>query len=105
MKLRRAPPRMATLGRRIALAPKMADPFYLSREWRALTEAVKRERCYLCEGCGRQGGPGERMVCDHVVEIADGGERLDRSNLRVLCAACHARKTADAAVQRRMARG
>jgi len=86
------------------VAPKTADPFYLTQAWRSLAEAVKQARGYRCEDCGAAGRPGDRMVADHVQEIADGGARLDPGNIRVLCPACHARKTVAAARSRR-ARG
>jgi 5-methylcytosine-specific restriction protein A len=34
------------------------------------------------------------QMVDHIVALADGGTRLDRSNLQALCLRCHARKTA-----------
>jgi len=43
---------------------------------------------------------GQRLYGDHVVELRDGGELLDKANVQILCAACHGRKTADARRQR-----
>ena len=39
-------------------------------------------------------------MVDHIVPIADGGEKLDEDNLQSLCQDCHARKTADDLVKR-----
>lgn len=72
--------------------PKVADPFYLSPEWRALMRRIKKERGAHCEHCGAGG----RIIGDHVVEIKDGGERLDPRNVRLMCMPCHNRKTAKA---------
>ena len=69
-----APPRLA----------KARDPFYGSARWLALRRAWLREHP-LCE-CGRLA-----TVVDHVVPIKEGGDPLDRGNLRSLCASCHAR--------------
>ena len=38
---------------------------------------------------------GIRLLGDHVVEIKDGGARLDPSNVMLRCYSCHARKTAE----------
>jgi 5-methylcytosine-specific restriction endonuclease McrA len=34
------------------------------------------------------------MFVDHIVELKDGGAPLERSNLWLLCGACHSLKTA-----------
>lgn len=80
-------------------APKVADPFYLSGEWRALASACKRRAGWRCEECGVQ-ARGRGLIADHIVEIKDGGARLDPSNVRALCARCHQVKTAKARIVR-----
>lgn len=86
-------------------APKRADPFYLSPEWRSLVARLVRERGRRCEGpgCGRthdaEGAP-IRVFGDHVVELKDGGAPLDPANVRLLCGACHSAKTARARAAR-----
>jgi 5-methylcytosine-specific restriction enzyme A len=70
--------------------PKVADPFYLSAEWRTLVRDIKRSRGAFCVICGS----GKRIIGDHIREIKDGGERLDERNVQLLCHACHQRKTA-----------
>ena len=57
-------------------------------EWRETREAYLAEHPF-CVVCGR---PAE--VVDHIIPIADGGARLDWSNLQALCATHHSRKTA-----------
>lgn len=88
-RLKRAPARLSPAPRRLSPPPKQAAPFYQSAEWRALSAAVKAERGSCCARCGRQG----YVIADHVVEIRDGGARLDRSNIQLLCAPCHGAKT------------
>lgn len=95
--------RRGTVGRRLASPPKYTDPFYLTPAWRKLASDVKREGGYRCDapGCGKVFPADEwALIADHIVEIADGGAPLDRSNIQCLCRPCHARKTARAAKMR-----
>lgn len=85
-------PRVATLDLRTARpAAKTADPFYLRPEWRGLVDGLIAQRGRRCEACGRVNC---RIFADHIVELKDGGAALDPTNLRLLCGACHGRKTA-----------
>lgn len=70
--------------------PKTANRFYSSPQWIALRDQVRREAGGRCQapGCINRG-----QIVDHIVEIRDGGAKLDRSNLALLCAPCHGRKT------------
>lgn len=90
--------RVGLLPPKVALAPKLADPFYHSQEWRALAARAKREADHRCQrpGCGSS----HRLIADHIVERKDGGDDLDRSNIEVLCQACHQAKTAEARARR-----
>lgn len=65
------------------------QPFYMTKEWKRLSGLVKAQE----RACRRCGGTVDLEV-DHITALADGGERLDRANLQVLCRDCHARKTA-----------
>lgn len=76
--------------RRLKPAAKKADPFYQSREWRELVARLIAERGRRCQECGASSG---RIYADHVMELRDGGAPLDPTNIRLLCAACHAAKT------------
>ncbi|MFY9291571.1 MAG: HNH endonuclease [Methylorubrum rhodinum] len=78
-------------------APKVTASFYGSTEWQTLRKAIMRERGKRCEDCGSTSG---RMYCDHVKELRDGGAPLDRLNIRVRCASCHSRKTAQVRADR-----
>lgn len=60
--------------------------FYGSKRWRMLRRAVLHDQP-LC-ACGEIA-----TDVDHIVPIEDGGGKWDRSNLRGMCLACHARKT------------
>lgn len=70
---------------------KVAQPFYSTPDWRQLMQAIFKERGRRCEDCGATKG---RLYGDHIVEIADGGDRLDRRNVRIVCGSCHGKKTA-----------
>lgn len=87
-------PRLAQVDQRTAApVPKTADPFYLSSAWRSLIAKLIAERGRRCQdtGCGRVGC---RLFGDHVVELKDGGDPLNPSNVLLRCGACHTRKTA-----------
>lgn len=89
-------PRLSGMAARVSAPQKTADSFYLSPEWRTLVSDIKQMRGAWCEDCGAGG----RMFGDHVVEIKDGGAKLDVRNVRLLCSGCHARKTAKARAAR-----
>ena len=103
VKLTRAPDRLRPPPARIAAPPKVAEPLYQSRAWRAMAERLKRERGIVCEGADHQGARAcASVIADHVHEVKDGGATLDPSNIMLLCPACHARKTARVARLRAM---
>jgi 5-methylcytosine-specific restriction enzyme A len=82
--------------RSAAPAPKRADPFYLSPEWRALMLVIISQRGRVCEDphCdGRTHHPGMRIFGDHIVELKDGGAPLDPANVLLRCGASHTKKT------------
>jgi 5-methylcytosine-specific restriction protein A len=96
--------RLKTIGSRVAsVAPrtappqKVADPFYVSAEWREFARAVKRARGFVCENpdCKRDCSHAPRgLIADHIVERSDGGADFDIANVMLLCIACHNSKTA-----------
>ncbi len=96
--------RLKTIGSRVAsVAPrtappqKVADPFYLSAEWRQFARAVKQARGYVCENpdCRRDCSNAPRgLIADHVEERRDGGADFEIANVMLLCIACHNSKTA-----------
>jgi 5-methylcytosine-specific restriction protein A len=90
-------PRVITLANRLARRPKVAAPAYQSREWKALIAAIIRERGRSCQDprCTTPNrAAGARVYGDHIIELQDGGPLLDPSNIQLLCAPCHGRKTA-----------
>jgi 5-methylcytosine-specific restriction endonuclease McrA len=64
------------------LPPKEADPYYATREWKALREACLRRDGYRCVLCGAPA-----VVADHRVTRRAGG-RDELANLRSLCRRC-----------------
>ena len=83
---------------RVASLPKVADPFYLSKEWAALKAARRRDEDYR-EAKARL-KPGEWLVLDHIVERRDGGADLDPANTQWLTHSEHQAKTAKARMDR-----
>ena len=81
------------------LPPKTADDWYQTPEHRAWSKAVVTRAGFRCqgEGCGRSG---VRLFADHIIEVKDGGPRLDLSNGQALCGSCHSIKTAKARAER-----
>jgi 5-methylcytosine-specific restriction protein A len=81
--------------RSAAPPPKRAHPFYYSEEWKKFRAMVLTERGERCEDPAHPADrPREGYVeVDHIIELLDGGARLDRDNLMVRCASCHHKKT------------
>jgi len=75
------------------------DPFYRSVRWRRFRHAylIEHPLCMECQATGRIEAATE---VDHIVSRRRGGADFDESNLRALCAACHARKTARTDIRR-----
>jgi 5-methylcytosine-specific restriction enzyme A len=87
----------------VSVQAKKADPFYLSPEWRALMREIIRVRGRRCEDTDHDDGlprEGVKLYGDHVVEIFDGGPKLDPANIMLRCGPCHGRKTAMARAAR-----
>jgi len=70
-----------------------AREFYTSRQWRVLSQIVRREepvcRGYPVGPCGKP-----TTEADHILSIRDGGAKLDRANVTAWCGDCDRRKTA-----------
>ncbi|MGW5524120.1 HNH endonuclease [Gordonia sp. NPDC003950] len=66
-----------------------------------LRDAIWRRDRGICQGCGRKVRKGAKGVAggsiDHIRNVAEGGERLSRDNLQLLCGnsftGCHGKKT------------
>ena len=103
-RIKLAPPRVvARDNRKVKPLPKTGDPFYSSAPWLALMKTIIAERGRRCEDCGDragEGGIGLKIYGDHVQELRDGGAPLDPRNIRLRCARCHGRKSAQARAAR-----
>ena len=73
---------------------------YKTQQWVNLRNAYARHQP-LCEHCLRYDIITPGFIVDHIVEIADGGEKFDWNNLQHLCASCHNTKTGREKVKRR----
>jgi hypothetical protein len=92
---------------KVTVAPKAADPFYLSAEWRAFVEAEKIRRFgsarnARCQDhqCRMPERRGIRVFADHIVELRDDGAKLDPMNVLFRCGSCHTRVTAERRARR-----
>jgi hypothetical protein len=78
---------------------KAADPFYLTQEYRMWRAKVIRNAGRRCQAVDDNGWrctkaePYHRMFADHVVEISDGGAKLDLANGMCVCGSHHVKKT------------
>jgi hypothetical protein len=81
---------------------KRADSFYLSKEWKDFRNQLIKERGWRCEDpkCDTPRGPWKQIYGDHIIEIADGGAKLDRRNVLLRCGVCHGQKTRDERAKR-----
>ncbi|XUM25062.1 HNH endonuclease (plasmid) [Bradyrhizobium oligotrophicum S58] len=86
-------------------APKMAESFYLSPEWRMLCEEIKRERwphllatqghCCEDQSCNARHSRNTRIFFDHLIERRDRPDlALVKSNIMGRCGSSHSKKTA-----------
>ena len=67
------------------------NPLYLSKQWRALRGRILVRDAYICQVCFEI-VTGRRAHVDHIVELVDGGDPFEPSNLRCLCDRCNGRK-------------
>ena len=68
--------------------------FYNSRAWRELRK-WHIERNPVCQWCLEEGKVNykDKIIIDHIIEIKDGGDRLNQDNLQTLCLPHHNQKT------------
>lgn len=70
--------------------------FYASVPWRRLRKEVWAEQNGLCQECLESKRIKQANVADHTIPIKDNWSlRLRKDNIRLLCHACHNRKTAE----------
>ena len=71
------------------------DSFMRSSAWKRFRAQVAAERGVVCED--KEHDPKRSRTAnvelDHIVELADGGEPLSRSNVMFRCRSCHVAKT------------
>lgn len=93
-----ARPRLTSIDTRVARpAPKAVDAWYETPEHKAWAKAVIASDGGKCRVCGSTDRP---LYADHIIEIKDGGAKLDPSNGQCLCAKHHGIKTAAERVKR-----
>ena len=90
-RLTSAPRRIAPAPSRVRPSPKVADKFYLSKEWRALVARRKLDADYFAARARAKAG--ERLILDHKRERKDGGADLDPANTTWLTFSEHQAKT------------
>ena len=83
--------------RTVKAPPKTGEPFYSSADWIRLRDAERAAAKGICRrpGCGKRG-----FIVDHIVEIKDGGAKLDPLNVELLCSSHHGSKTVEARAKR-----
>jgi 5-methylcytosine-specific restriction enzyme A len=93
VKIRAAPPRIATKPPRLRPPAKVRAAIYGTPMHRAWSAEVIARSGGACQGVGCQNPfSGGRLFADHVIELRDGGG-FDLSNGVALCGSCHTRKT------------
>jgi 5-methylcytosine-specific restriction endonuclease McrA len=74
---------------------KSAKKIYDSTAWRKHTRpAVLVRDAFTCAMCSKLFKSSE-LIVDHIIEIKDGGDKFNKSNLQTLCIGCHNIKTSD----------
>jgi 5-methylcytosine-specific restriction endonuclease McrA len=82
---------------------KQVLPFYVGPDWKALMRQIIKQRGRCCQDPRHDGAyprQGVRLLGDHIVELRDGGARLDPRNVMLRCYRCHGRKTNEEKLKR-----
>src|SRR4051812_6468243 len=82
----------------------MTNPNYADAAWRAIRLMVLARDGHRCQIRGAK-CKGRATHVDHIINVDDGGARLDPSNLRAACASCNiAKRNTEVAARARSAR-
>lgn len=73
---------------------------YKTTQWRKLRDAFAAENP-LCRHCHDYEIITAGYIVDHIIEIEDGGQPFEWSNLQHLCQSCHNAKTAREKIKRK----
>ncbi|KRM95968.1 hypothetical protein FC19_GL001449 [Liquorilactobacillus aquaticus DSM 21051] len=69
---------------------KEANAFYHSKQWRTVSNHIKREAYFTCQCCGHTYDKTGYLVVDHIIpRRVDKRKQSDEDNLWVLCKRCH----------------
>lgn len=68
------------------------DPFYDSTAWRKARK-VCLDAQPICKYCKSSNNISAASVCDHIIPIHLGGDRLSTTNHQGMCASCHNTKS------------
>lgn len=69
----------------------MPNPIYAGPEWKALRLQILQRDGHRCQIKGPK-CKGRATHVDHIVDVLDGGARLDPRNLRAACGSCNIAK-------------
>lgn len=59
-------------------------------KWVKLRKKIIKERGSICSKCGRKA---KKIIADHKLAIAIGGNEFDENNIQLLCQKCDKKKT------------
>lgn len=79
---------------------RAGDDVYRSGKYKQESKELREQSGNICQLCGRLV---ERVLVDHIIELADGGKDTPENRM-VICYSCHKYKT-DAEKRRRLGQG
>jgi 5-methylcytosine-specific restriction protein A len=88
---------------KVKLPPKQKAAPYYDPRWIELRARIVRERGSRCEDPEHDATKPRRgrVICDHVIELCDGGSLLDPRNILLRCPSCHGLKSMRERAKRR----
>ncbi len=79
-------------NRRNYCSQKCMQEFNEAHSWFWIRKAVLKRDKYRCSICGQKFRK-KQLHVDHIIPVGEGGQLLDKKNLRTLCKECHKAKT------------